>query len=78
MTGTAETEAEEFHKIYKLEVVAIPTNKPMVRIDHPDLVFKDQNAKLKAVVTEIESRHKSGQPVTVSYTHLTLPTSDLV
>ena len=55
MTGTAETEAEEFHKIYKLEVVAIPTNKPMVRIDHPDLVFKDQNAKLKAVVTEIES-----------------------
>ncbi|MEE2884750.1 MAG: preprotein translocase subunit SecA [Chloroflexota bacterium] len=70
MTGTAETEAEEFHKIYKLEVVAIPTNKPMVRIDHPDLVFKDQNAKLKAVVTEIESRHKSGQPVLVGTTDI--------
>lgn len=70
MTGTAETEAEEFHKIYKLEVVAIPTNKPMVRVDHPDLVFKDQKAKLNAVISEIESRHKSGQPVLVGTTDI--------
>ena len=70
MTGTAETEAEEFHKIYQLEVVAIPTNKPMARVDHPDLVFKDEKAKLKAVIAEIESRHISGQPVLVGTTDI--------
>ncbi len=70
MTGTAATEAEEFFKIYKLEVVAVPTNKPMVRADRPDLVYKDEKAKYAAVTAEIESRHKAGQPVLVGTTDI--------
>ena len=65
MTGTAATEAEEFHKIYKLEVVVIPTNKPMVRIDNPDKIYKDEDSKFKAVAKEIEGLHKQGRPVLV-------------
>jgi len=65
MTGTALTEAEEFHKIYKLEVVVIPTNKPMVRQDLPDQIYKDEKAKFKAVVREIEKLNKEGRPVLV-------------
>ncbi len=65
MTGTAATEGEEFWKIYKLDVVVIPTNKPMVRKDNPDLIFKNQKAKFEAVVREIEERHRKGQPVLV-------------
>ncbi len=65
MTGTAATEAEEFHKIYNLEVVVIPTNKPMIRIDHPDQVYKDEETKFKAVVREIEELHKQGRPVLI-------------
>jgi preprotein translocase subunit SecA len=65
MTGTALTEAEEFHKIYKLEVVVIPTNKPMIRQDFPDQIYKDEKAKYKAVVREIERLHKEGRPVLV-------------
>ena len=65
MTGTALTEAEEFGKIYNLDVVAIPTHKPVIRIDYPDQVFKTQQAKFKAVVNEIEGLHKRGQPVLV-------------
>ncbi len=65
MTGTAATEAEEFDKIYKLDVVSIPTNRPMVRDDNGDLVFRDQKAKYRAVVVEIERRHDAGQPVLV-------------
>jgi preprotein translocase subunit SecA len=65
MTGTADTEAEEFHKIYKLDVVVIPTNKPMVRKDHHDLVYKNERGKFRAVMTEIEDCHKRGQPVLV-------------
>ena len=70
MTGTAATEAEEFDKIYKLDVVAIPTNRPMVRSDTTDLVFRDQRSKYSAVVQEIEWRHRAGQPVLVGTTDI--------
>ena len=70
MTGTAATEAEEFDKIYKLEVVAIPTNRPMVREDMQDLIYKDQDAKYRAVVREIEERSRAGQPVLVGTTDI--------
>jgi len=65
MTGTAATEAEEFHKIYKLEVLSIPTNKDNQRQDLPDRVYKNQIGKFKAVVKEIKARHAKGQPVLV-------------
>ncbi len=65
MTGTAATEEDEFHKIYKLDVVQIPTNLPMIRKDNPDLVYKSEAAKLRAVVREIKQLHASGQPVLV-------------
>jgi preprotein translocase subunit SecA len=65
MTGTAVTEAEEFHKIYKLEVVVIPTHKPMIREDLPDQIYKDEEAKFKAVVREVEQLHKEGRPVLI-------------
>ncbi len=70
MTGTAVTEAREFHKIYKLPVVVIPTNKPMVRVDHNDLVYKTGRAKLTAVADEIEKSYKRGQPVLVGTTSI--------
>ena len=70
MTGTAATEAEEFWKIYKLEVVEVPTNKPMIRDDQPDLVYKNQDAKYKAVVQEIETLHREGKPVLVGTTDI--------
>ncbi len=65
MTGTAVTEAEEFFKVYKLDVVAIPTHMPMIRTDLPDLVFKTQNGKFGAAVEEIEELHEQGRPVLV-------------
>ena len=65
MTGTALTEAEEFHKIYSLDVVVIPTNKPMLREDHGDRIYRDESAKFNAVAREIEEVHKKGQPVLV-------------
>ncbi len=65
MTGTAKTEEEEFRGIYKLDVVTIPTNRPMIRNDMNDSVFITQKAKYQAVVDEIERRHKAGQPVLV-------------
>ncbi len=65
MTGTAATEAEEFSKIYNLDVIVIPTNKPMIRQDKPDVIFKTQKEKYKAIVEEIKSRHELGQPVLV-------------
>ena len=65
MTGTAKTEEEEFNGIYKLDVVTIPTNRPMIRVDMNDAVFVTQKAKYAAVVDEIEKRHKTGQPVLV-------------
>jgi preprotein translocase subunit SecA len=65
MTGTADTEAEEFAKIYSLEVIVVPTNKSMIREDHPDVVYKTEKGKFNAVITEIEELHKKGQPVLV-------------
>ncbi|MBP7854577.1 hypothetical protein KAZ82_01415, partial [Candidatus Babeliales bacterium] len=65
MTGTAMTEAEEFAKIYKLDVVAIPTNRAMIRADKNDLIFLSQNAKFKAIVADVKERHKKGQPVLI-------------
>ena len=70
MTGTAATESEEFWKIYKLEVVEIPTNQPMVREDHADLVYKDERSKLNAVVEEVKERHRRGQPILVGSTDI--------
>ena len=70
MTGTASTEGEEFWKIYKLEVVEIPTNMPMVRNDQRDLIYADQNAKYRAVVSEIRERSRNGQPVLVGTTDI--------
>ncbi|MCL0057549.1 preprotein translocase subunit SecA [Dehalococcoidales bacterium] len=65
MTGTALTEAEEFHKIYKLEVVVIPTNKPMIRDDYPDRIYRDEKAKFQAVVAEVEQLYKQERPVLI-------------
>ncbi|OGO52180.1 MAG: preprotein translocase subunit SecA [Chloroflexi bacterium RBG_16_70_13] len=65
MTGTAMTEAEEFHKIYKLEVVAIPTHRPMIRDDETDLVYRNENAKFNAVIEEIAEMQELGRPVLV-------------
>jgi preprotein translocase subunit SecA len=65
MTGTAMTEAEEFHKIYKLEVVAVPTHRPMIREDETDLVYRNEKAKFNAVIDEIEELTKEGRPVLV-------------
>ncbi|WP_328543616.1 preprotein translocase subunit SecA [Streptomyces sp. NBC_00371] len=68
MTGTAMTEAAEFHQIYKLHVVPIPTNRPMVRRDEPDLIYRTERAKLDAVVEDIAVKHAAGQPVLVGTT----------
>ena len=68
MTGTALTEAEEFHKIYKLDVVVIPTHRPVKRTDHPDLIYSGTEGKFRAVVEEIRDRHEAGQPVLVGTT----------
>ncbi len=65
MTGTALTEEDEFKHIYKLDVVEIPTNKPIVRVDYPDAVYKTQNGKYNAVIRQIVECHKKGQPVLV-------------
>lgn len=65
MTGTAATEEEEFRSIYGLDVVVIPTNKPMIRVDYPDVIYKTEKAKLNAVVEEIEDCYRRGQPVLV-------------
>jgi preprotein translocase subunit SecA len=65
MTGTAETEANEFHDIYKLDVVVIPTNRPIARVDLDDSIYKTRNEKLKAIVKEIKDAHAKGQPVLV-------------
>jgi preprotein translocase subunit SecA len=70
MTGTAETEATEFDKIYKLEVVVIPTNKQMLRLEHPDVVFRTEKEKYFAAADEIEKLHAKGQPVLVGTTSI--------
>ncbi|MGW6357077.1 preprotein translocase subunit SecA [Streptomyces sp. NPDC055092] len=68
MTGTAMTEAAEFHQIYKLHVVPIPTNRPMIRRDDPDLIYRTERAKLDAIVEDIAEKHATGQPVLVGTT----------
>ena len=65
MTGTARTEEDEFREIYKLDVIEIPTNKPVVRLDQPDVVYKTLSAKFNAVIDEIVRAHETGQPVLV-------------
>ena len=70
MTGTADTEAAEFAEIYNLEVVVIPTNKPMIRIDYPDAVYKTEKVKYEAVVREIEECYRIGRPVLVGTTSI--------
>src|SRR6266487_1150671 len=65
MTGTADTEAEEFNKIYKLDVVVIPPNRPLRRVENPDLVFRTEKEKWDAIVTEIVDEHQKGRPVLV-------------
>jgi preprotein translocase subunit SecA len=76
MTGTAETEADEFHQIYKLDVVVIPTNRPVRRVDHNDVVYKTQREKYKAVVDEIAECNQRGQPVLVGT--VSVETSELL
>ncbi|MCZ0704131.1 preprotein translocase subunit SecA [Natronobacillus azotifigens] len=76
MTGTAKTEEEEFRNIYNMNVLAIPTNKPIVRDDRPDLIFKTIDGKYRAVVEEIKKRNQSGQPVLVGT--VAVETSELI
>lgn len=68
MTGTAMTEAEEFSKIYNLDVTSIPTHRPMIRVDEPDLVYRTVRAKDAAIVAHIKERSAAGQPVLVGTT----------
>jgi preprotein translocase subunit SecA len=65
MTGTAVTESEEFHQIYKMDVVEIPPNKPLARTDLPDRIYRSENAKMKAIVNEVKEHQKKGQPVLI-------------
>lgn len=76
MTGTAKTEEGEFRAIYKLDVVTIPTNKPNIRIDEPDIIFTTENGKIKAIVEEIKRRHELGQPILVGT--ITIEKSELL
>jgi preprotein translocase subunit SecA len=70
MTGTAATEAEEFHKIYSLEVVVIPTNKPLIRTEYPDQIYKDEKAKFAAVTREVKGLNEQGRPVLIGTTSI--------
>ena len=70
MTGTAKTEEDEFNKIYKLDVYVIPTNKPAIRKDLPDVIYKTKAAKYRAVVREVKKRHATGQPILVGTTSI--------
>ena len=70
MTGTAKTEEEEFVQVYDMEVVVVPTHKPMIRIDHDDLIYRTEQEKFDAVVKEIVERHEKGQPILVGTTSI--------
>ncbi len=76
MTGTALTEAEEFHQIYNLDVVPIPTHRPMIREDLADLIYKTSEAKVNAYLAEIQARHEQGQPILVGT--LAIETSEMI
>ncbi|MHB9019602.1 MAG: preprotein translocase subunit SecA [Minisyncoccota bacterium] len=65
MTGTARTSAEEFEKVYSLKVLSIPTNKPIARIDNPDLIYKNEGAKYNAIIEDVKERQKKGQPILI-------------
>ncbi len=70
MTGTAKTEEEEFIQVYDMEVVVVPTHKPMIRVDHDDLIYRTEQEKFEAVVKEIVERHEKGQPILVGTTSI--------
>jgi preprotein translocase subunit SecA len=76
MTGTAETEADEFHQIYKLDVLVVPTNRPIRRVDNNDLIYKTKREKYNAVIEEITQCHQKGQPVLVGT--ISVDTSEVV
>src|SRR5690625_2436111 len=76
MTGTAKTEEEEFRNIYNMDVIAIPTNKPIIRDDRPDMIYKTMEGKFRAVVNEIKERHAKGQPILVGT--VAVETSELI
>lgn len=76
MTGTAKTEEEEFKVVYNMDVISIPTNKPIARIDNPDLVYGTLEAKFNAVVEDVKQRHEKGQPVLIGT--VTIETSELI
>ncbi len=76
MTGTAQTEEKEFRNIYNMDVIVIPTNEPMIRVDHEDAVYKTKKEKFNAVVDEIEETYKKGQPVLVGT--ITIETSEML
>jgi preprotein translocase subunit SecA len=76
MTGTAKTEEEEFRNIYNMYVICIPTNKPVIRVDAPDLIYSTQAGKYRALINEIEERHKKGQPVLVGT--IAIETNELI
>ena len=65
MTGTAKSSEEEFYKVYKMPVISVPTNKPIQRVDHPDVIYQTHNAKVRAVVAKVKDLHHKGQPVLV-------------
>ena len=76
MTGTAKTEEEEFRDIYNMYVIEIPTNKPVIRVDAPDLVFATRSAKYKAIIEEVKARYEKGQPVLIGT--IAIETSELI
>jgi len=70
MTGTAQTSAEEFHKVYKLETVSVPPNRPMIRDDMPDLIYKTKDGKYRAIAEEVKEKNEAGQPVLIGTTSI--------
>lgn len=70
MTGTAATEAEEFHKIYKADVITMPTHRPMIRIDHADMIYKTEHGKFNAIAEEVAVQYKTGRPVLIGTTSI--------
>ena len=70
MTGTAMTEATEFYKVYELDVVAIPTNRPLVRLNYPDVIFRSEREKMQAILDEIREVHATGRPILVGTTSI--------
>ncbi|MEH6938333.1 accessory Sec system translocase SecA2 [Bacillus sp. JJ664] len=70
MTGTGKTEAKEFLQVYNMEVIQIPTNRPVIRIDHEDAIFAKTEQKLKAVITDVKTRHSKGQPILIGTTSI--------